>query len=84
MEELKNPDIVDHSYVKKRIARIKSTYQPCQCRDCGSTIYASDAEDVEYILSRGEEIFICKKCVEKCKKMWKKRGRILHEKISKS
>nr|DAD95929.1 MAG TPA: Transcription initiation factor IIE, alpha FINGER, Transcription [Siphoviridae sp. ctGMq5] len=65
MEELKNPDIVDHNYVKKRIAKIKSTYQPCQCRDCGSTIYASDAEDVEYILSRGEEIFICKRCGRK-------------------
>ena len=68
MEELKNPDIVDHNYVKKRIAKIKSTYQPCQCRDCGSTIYASDAEDVEYILSGGKEVFICKKMCGKVQK----------------
>ncbi len=74
MEELKNPDIVDHNYVKKRIAKIKSAYHPCQCRDCGRTLYHTDAEDTEYAVSGGREVFICKECVEKCKKMWKKRG----------
>ncbi len=74
MEELKNPDIVDHNFVRNRIKKLHASFVKCECRDCGSTIYASDAEDVEYILSRGKEVFICKKCVEKCKKMWKKRG----------
>lgn len=85
MEELKNPDIVDHNFVRSRIKKLHASFVKCECRDCGCTLYPDDAEDIEYAVSGGREVFICKKNVwRSVKRCGKKRGHEKYEKISKN